>query len=132
MTISVRIVRGPLVPRRAGGERDAPSGTGARVSFEGLVRAREGDRAIVALAYEAYRPMAETTLRELATEMLATHGLIAIDVEHSEGHVSVGACSFRLVIDAVHRKEALAASDEFIDRMKRDVPIWKTQIWAES
>src|SRR5208337_5556001 len=69
--------------------------------------------------------MALRVLEALALEMIETHGLIGIAVEHSRGRVGVGECSFRLQIAAPHRQEALAAMAEFIDRMKRDVPIWK-------
>jgi molybdopterin synthase catalytic subunit len=40
----------------------------------------------------------------------------------------VGQRSFRLTVHARHRAESLAAVGEFIDRMKRDVPIWKTAL----
>ncbi len=102
---------------------------GATVVFEGIVRTDEAGRAIRALAYEAYEPMASNSLAELARDILSKHGLIAITVEHSRGEVAVGQRSFRLAIESAHRKEALAAMDEFIDRMKRDVPIWKTAIY---
>lgn len=122
MSVSVRFTRGPLMPRALDG---AGEGVGARVVFEGIVRRMEGERAIEALEYDVYRRMAERMMVELATELVVKHGLLRVDVEHSDGRVPVGACSFLLVVDAPHRKEALAAADEFIDRMKRDVPIWK-------
>ena len=100
-------------------------GAGAAVAFAGLVRPLEDGRTIVALDYEIYEPMALRVLEELAREMIETHGLIGIAVEHSRGRVGVGECSFRLQIAAPHRQEALAAMAEFIDRMKRDAPIWK-------
>jgi len=100
-------------------------GAGAAVTFAGLVRPLEGERTILALDYEVYEPMACRVLEELAREMIKTHGLLGIVVEHSRGRVRVGECSFRLQIAAPHRQEALAAMVEFIDRMKRDVPIWK-------
>lgn len=102
---------------------------GATVVFEGIVRANEQGRAIRALSYEAYEPMATNSLTELARDILSKHELIAITVEHSRGEVAAGERSFRLSIDSAHRKEALAAMDEFIDRMKRDVPIWKSPIY---
>lgn len=102
---------------------------GATVVFEGIVRTDEAGRAIRALSYEAYEPMATNSLTELARDILSKHGLIAITVEHSRGEVAAGERSFRLTIDSAHRKEALAAMDEFIDRMKRDVPIWKSPIY---
>ena len=102
---------------------------GATLVFEGIVRANEQGRAIRALSYEAYEPMATNALTELARDILCKHALIAITVEHSRGEVLAGERSFHLAIDSAHRKEALVAMDEFIDRMKRDVPIWKTAIY---
>ena len=101
---------------------------GAAIVFDGVVRSDEGGRTIRALAYEVYEPMASNMLAELGREMLAKHGLVAIMVEHSRGEVLVGQRSFRLTVHALHRAEALAAVGEFIDRMKRDVPIWKTAL----
>lgn len=101
---------------------------GAAIVFDGVVRADEGGRTIRALAYEVYEPMASNMLTELGREMLVKHRLVAIMVEHSRGEVPVGQRSFRLTVHALHRAEALAAVGEFIDRMKRDVPIWKTAL----
>jgi molybdopterin synthase catalytic subunit len=42
--------------------------------------------------------------------------------------VEGGQCSFRLQVASAHRAEALAAMTEFIDRLKRDVPIWKSPV----
>jgi molybdopterin synthase catalytic subunit len=57
------------------------------------------------------------------------HRLIALRAEHSHGLVPTGQCSFRLQITSAHRGEGLAAMDEFITRMKRQVPIWKIPKW---
>jgi molybdopterin synthase catalytic subunit len=126
MNVTVRIIDGvlgdpaPVLPPEAQ--------FGAAIVFDGVVRSDEGGRAIRALAYEVYEPMASNVLAELGREMLAKHGIVAIMVEHSRGEVPVGQRSFRLSVHALHRAEALAAVGEFIDRMKRDVPIWKTAL----
>lgn len=126
MSVAVRIVEGPL------GE-PAPwevPGAGAVVRFEGIVRPVEDDRELAALLYEVYEPMTTRHLRRLAEAVVEDHGLMGLRCAHSVGRVPVGACSFRLSIASAHRKEALAAMDEFIDRMKRSVPIWKVSVWA--
>lgn len=126
MSVIVRITDGSLGD---GAHANHPSAQfGAVIVFEGVVRATEGDLTIRALDYEAYEPMASNTLTELGREMLAKHGLVSIMVEHSRGEVPVGQRSFRLTVHAMHRAEALAATGEFIDRMKRDVPIWKSPL----
>jgi molybdopterin synthase catalytic subunit len=126
MSVEVVIVNGPLPPEPL--QVSHASNVGAVVLFDGIVRDREADGPILALDYEAYEPMASRELERLAQELLATHGLQAIRVWHSKGRVPVGGVSFRLMVATPHRAEALRAMDEFITRMKRDVPIWKRAV----
>ena len=126
--VSVSIVDGPLPPDRPARAVDH---AGAVLCFEGVVRPVENGLTIVALDYEAYEPMAGNELRRLAEEVVSRHGLLDLSVEHSRGRVGAGERSFRLRVAARHRPEALRATEEFIDRMKRDVPIWKTAVYAE-
>ncbi len=135
MKLTVEFVPGPLP---AGSEPAVPApGAGAVVVFEGIVRPRENPdqssvgREILALDYEAYLPMARNVSLELAHAIAAKHTLLALAMEHSTGRVRVGERSFRLRVCAAHRREALAAMGEFIDRMKQDAPIWKTPIFAD-
>jgi molybdopterin synthase catalytic subunit len=138
----VRIVDGPLgvwSPADPAGPGAAlPRGeAGAVLVFEGVARGREPEgagtggrhREIEALDYQAYQPMAERMVERIARDLVERHALLAMLVEHSRGRVGVGERSFRLVIWSAHRKEGLAAADEFIDRLKRDVPIWKRPVW---
>lgn len=127
MSVAIKIVDGPL-PSPA----DAWSfpGAGATFCFDGIVRPNEDGRPIVALDYEAYEPMASRMLEKIARELLEKHGLLAIHVEHSRGRVRNGEISYRLRIASKHRKEGIAALDEFTDRLKKDVPIWKTAVFA--
>jgi molybdopterin synthase catalytic subunit len=122
MSVNLDIVEGPL--------GEAPvwehAGAGAVVCFEGVVRPDEQGRCIDALDYEVYEPMTSTMLRRLAEEVVERFGLVALHVEHSFGRIRVGECSFRLRIASAHRAEALEATEQFIDRMKKHVPIWKT------
>lgn len=134
MSVTVFIVDGPLpaLPSSLDWEgTKRGSNVGAVLWFEGVVRGLEDNRPITALDYEVYQPMAERSLRLLGEAVLAGHGLARVLVWHSRGVVPVGAVSFRLLIEARHRKEALAAMDEFIDTLKRDVPIWKSPRWAD-
>src|SRR5215212_8093871 len=126
--VSVHIFDGPLPS--PGPPRDVPN-AGAVLCFEGVVRPMEAGRRIVALDYEVYEPMATTLLRRLGEEVARHHGLIDLSVEHSRGRVRAGECSFRLRVASPHRPEALRAVEEFVDRMKRDVPIWKIAVYEE-
>jgi molybdopterin synthase catalytic subunit len=70
--------------------------------------------------------MARDMLALIGEELVQAFGLLGLCVEHSTGLVRVGECSFRLQVAGRHRQESLAAMGQFIDRLKRDVPIWKT------
>jgi molybdopterin synthase catalytic subunit len=120
--VTVFIREGALPDRQAW---PAYENAGAVVSFEGVVRATEEDREIEGLDYVAYQPLAERTLELLASDAKERFGVRAVHVEHSRGFVPVGRCSFRLIVAATHRREALDAMDWFIDRLKETVPIWK-------
>lgn len=128
--LTIRIVDGSLGRPPSHDANPAHGLLGAAVVFEGIVRAEEAGRQIQALNYEIYEPMATRVLHDLARDIVTKHGLLKIEVEHSRGKVAVNECSFRLTVHAGHRKEALAAADEFIDRMKKDVPIWKTPVFG--
>jgi len=130
MSVDVQLVDGPIaqspIPEGWG---TRPAGAGAVLCFEGVVRPTEADRPILALDYQVYEPMAGTLLRRIGEEVVARHGLLALRVEHSRGRIAVGECAFRLRIASRHREEARAAWAEFIDRLKKDVPIWKSPVW---
>ncbi len=124
MTARASIVDGPLAPQRPEAPGDARAG--AVLVFEGTVRADEHGTPIAALHYQTYDPMAAQELLRLAHDVAARHALVSLDAVHSRGRVAVGEVSLRVTIRAAHRAEALAAMAEFIDRLKRDVPIWKS------
>lgn len=126
MNIQVSITDGPLPPPAARCAHDA----GAVLCFEGVVRPTEDGQHLEALDYEVYEPMAQRMLVQLAEETVERFKLLSVEVEHSRGKVSAGACSFRLCVASPHRAEAIEATAWFIDRMKQDVPIWKRPIRA--
>jgi len=125
MSIEVHIIDGPLQEEHAA---LGVEGAGAMLCFEGVVRPLEDGQEIAGLHYEVYEPMASRVLRQLAEDTHQRFAVLAIRVEHSRGNVPSGHCSFRLRIASTHRKEALAAMDHFIDRLKQDVPIWKQSL----
>ena len=102
---------------------------GASLRFEGIVRREEDGRELVAIEYQTYDPMVQRELESLARSVGERHGLISLTVLHSRGRVPVGEVSFSLTVTAPHRAGAIAAVAEFIDRLKRDVPIWKIHVW---
>lgn len=109
-------------------ERPSQSGPGAVVEFRGIVRANEDGAPISALIYEAYPPMAARQIREILGELSVTMPCLSALVIHRFGIVPSGETAVYVRIEATHRGEALAMVAEFMNRLKRDVPIWKTGV----
>jgi molybdopterin synthase catalytic subunit len=101
-------------------------GIGALAEFRGLVRGEEKGAPISALVYEAYRPMAEREITRILESLLAEHPCHAVHVHHRLGRVPVGEAAIYVAVAARHRAEAFAVLAGFMDRLKQDVPIWKT------
>jgi len=121
MRFDIELPQDPIVPRS--GAKD--SANGAELIFHGRVRGLEGDVPIKGLEYEAYGPLAEKRLRELAEEAVRRFQLGSFTCRHRLGFVPVGEISLEVIIRSPHRQAALEAMAWFIDALKKDVPIWK-------
>lgn len=99
--------------------------TGAHLEFSGIVRELENGKKIPGLHYEAYEPMARTTLEIIFTELAAKYSCAEIVFIHRLEFVPVGEASLFIRITSRHRQAALAMMGELIDRLKTDVPVWK-------
>lgn len=122
MEIEVSFTQAPIV-RPATAFSDT---AGAVAEFWGVVRAEEKDRRIGGLIYEIYEPMAEKTIRRILEELHAEHPCLAARVIHRSGPVPAGEASIHVRVSARHRAAAFRVLEEFMNRMKREVPIWKT------
>ncbi len=104
---------------------------GAVLTFAGVVRPEEDGRLLQGLAYTSYDPMAGRELRRIAERAADEHTLLRVRLMHSRGFVAAGEASLWVAVTAEHRKPALAAMDQIIDELKRDVPIWKKPVFAD-
>jgi molybdopterin synthase catalytic subunit len=109
--------------------RRAVEGTdrGAVVVFHGTVRDKTAGRRVTHLFYEAYAPMAEAQMERIAAEVATRHGASALACEHRVGRMLPGETAMVLAVSAPHRAAALAAVEDFVSRLKREVPIWKKE-----
>ena len=99
---------------------------GACVEFQGIVREMEGGSALSGLGYAAHESMARRHLERIFAELAAMHPIGEVVFIHRLGWVPVGEASLFVRVLAAHRGEALAFCAATIDRMKQDVPIWKS------
>jgi len=101
---------------------------GGIVTFSGMVRRHSRGKEIERLEYEAYRPMAERELAKIARDVQAKWPQTCVAVVHRVGVLAVGEIAVVIAVSAPHRKEAFAACEAMIDRLKESVPIWKKEI----
>jgi len=109
-----------------------PEGCGAWLAFYGVVRGEEQGRTITALGYEAYEPMAQREMERIIHALLPQSPCDAVFVTHRIGIIPVGEIAIAVRLAARHRREALSFMDAFMDRLKQDVPIWKTSTLPEA
>lgn len=103
---------------------------GALVTFVGTVRDRHDGRRVQRLTYSAYRAMAERRLAALAGEIEERHRA-RVAVVHRLGTLEPGEASVVIAVAAPHRDAAYAASRECLERLKREVPVWKREHYAD-
>jgi molybdopterin synthase catalytic subunit len=106
----------------------ASEATGGVVTFTGIVRRESRGKRILRLEYEAYEPMAEKKLDEIVRAVEAEVPGARVAVRHRLGTLVVGETAVVIAAAAAHRAEAFTACREIIERLKKDVPIWKKEI----
>lgn len=99
--------------------------------FVGRVRNRHAGRAVTAIHYEAYLPMAQAECARLWAEAAVRWELCRGVIQHRVGRLAVGEASVIIGVAAAHRDAAFAAARWLIDELKERVPIWKQEYFAD-
>jgi molybdopterin synthase catalytic subunit len=98
--------------------------------FLGTVRDHHGGRSVVELEYSAYHPMAEQVMEAIVVEAEATWP-VRVALRHRLGVLAIGDTAVLVAAAGGHRDEALAACRYLIEEVKRRVPIWKRERYAD-
>jgi molybdopterin synthase catalytic subunit len=125
-----RITRKAIDPAALLGDT-LSSADGAALLFWGVVRNENDGRPVTHLEYSAYTEMAEQEMRRIADEARARFGTGAIGVIHRVGRLDVGEASVGISVASPHRGEAYEASRYVIEELKRRVPVWKREGYAD-
>lgn len=116
--------------------RVVPPECGATVTLDGYARRftrvketgeiRETDY----LIYEAYEPMALKEMAKLIQRARAEFEIAWVGIVHRLGRLEIGETSVVISVAAPHRKAAFAACEWIIRELKKTVPIWKKEVYA--
>jgi len=104
---------------------------GGVVTFEGIVRNNTKGRPTRFLDYECYEPMAIRVMAEIGLDIARGQAISRIALVHRLGRMQIGEASVVVIATAPHRKPAFEAALEGINRLKRTVPIWKKEYFAD-
>ncbi len=104
---------------------------GATVTLDGYAREWTKGRRTLHLVYEAYEPMALNELRRLGRQAHDKFQIAYLGIVHRTGKVEIGDTSVVIAVGAPHRRAAFEACEWAIRELKRTVPIWKKEVFAD-
>jgi molybdopterin synthase catalytic subunit len=104
---------------------------GAVVTFEGTVRNNTAGRRTLCLDYEGYESMALKVMAQIGREIAVGRQVARVAMVHRLGRMLIGETSVAVIVTAPHRRPAFEAALEGIDRLKKLVPIWKKEHFAD-
>jgi len=117
--------------------RVVPQECGATVTLDGYARRFTKDkktgeiRETQYLVYEAYEPMAIKEMQKLIDQVKSEFDISHVGIVHRIGKLEIGDTSVVISVAAPHRRAAFAACEWLIKELKRTVPIWKKEVYAD-
>ena len=108
------------------------TGIGAHSIFLGQVRKDVIDsKSVIAIEYSSYEEMALQQMHAIREEVIKKHALSCLHVYHSIGKVEIGQICLFVFTSASHRKQAMDACSETVERVKAELPIWGKEIFED-
>ena len=104
---------------------------GAIVTFDGFVRDESHGRRTRYLEYESYPAMALQKMREIGQLVHERFAIHRVAIVHRLGRLEIGETSVFIAVSAPHRGPAFDACRFAIDTLKKTVPIWKKEYFAD-
>ena len=129
-------VEGPISAAFVGdsiAKHSTKTNIGAHSIFLGQVRKDLIDgQEVVAIDYSAYVEMAEEKFHEIREAIFAKYPLTCMHIYHSLGRVAVGEICLFVFTSAIHRREAIDACNEVVERIKQEAPVWGKEIFENN
>jgi molybdopterin synthase catalytic subunit len=105
---------------------------GGHSIFLGQVRADDiQDKKVSAIEYTSYADMALEKMHEIREAIFAKYPLTCMHVYHSLGMVKAGEISLFVFTSSAHRKAAIDACQETVERIKAELPVWGKEVFED-
>jgi molybdopterin synthase catalytic subunit len=107
------------------------SQAGASVLFVGTTRQYTGGKETLRLDYDCYQEMALKKMESLREQAMAKWPIEECSIVHRIGTVELGESSIAVAVSTPHRADSFEAAQWLVDTLKKEVPIWKREHWAD-
>ena len=112
-------------------KHNSKTSIGGHSIFLGQVRADVIDnKEVKAIEYTAYEEMALEKMNVIREAIFEKYSLTCMHVYHSLGTVATGEICLFVFTSSAHRKPAIQACEETVERLKAELPIWGKEIFA--
>ena len=129
------IVDGAISPTFIGesiAKHSSKKDIGAHSIFLGQVRNDIiNDKKVKAIDYTSYLEMAEEKFHEIREDAFKKYSLTCMHIYHSIGKVNAGEISLFVFTSSIHRKDAIKACEEIVEKIKKEVPVWGKEIFED-
>lgn len=110
----------------------AKTNIGGHSIFLGQVRKDEVDgKFITAIEYTAFEELALKKMHGIREEIFNKYSLTCMHIYHSLGEIKVGEICLFVFTSSAHRKPAIDACEEVVERIKAELPIWGKEIFED-
>jgi molybdopterin synthase catalytic subunit len=124
------LVQGPVPVERLLAAAARPD-CGAVALFLGTTRDHHEGRRVAGLLYEAYEPMALEAIATLERRTIERFPVAGCRIVHRLGEVPPAEASVAVIVTSAHRAAAFDACRWAMDELKRSIPIWKKERFAD-
>lgn len=108
------------------------TGIGGHSIFLGQVRADKIDnKEVDSIEYTTYEEMALEKMHVIREDIFAKYDLVCMHVCHSLGNVKAGEISLFVFTSAAHRRAAMDACGEIVERIKAELPVWGKELFTD-
>lgn len=105
---------------------------GALNMFVGKVRNHNMGKAVNAVSYDVFAPLACKVFQEICAEATAQFGeRLRLYIEHYKGKLEIGGISVIIAVGSPHRDESFQACRYLIEQLKIRAPIWKQEHYVD-
>lgn len=129
-------VQGAIAPSFIAGsiqKHQSQTGIGGHSIFLGQVRAdMVAGKKITAIEYTSYEAMALDKMHEIREDIFAKYALTCMHVYHSLGVVAAGEICLFVFTSSAHRRAAIDACNETVERIKTELPVWGKEIFEDA